>query len=306
MLDQPTDVDEMKPFTRILARERHVTGNGIRRNLVVKMNYISKLGALPKFSVGNDFNSKICWLMINNSRSYHVKLSDKLVVKSFVSEIIGEEFVIKTLFETGDPADLMRSTNFPYPCFLKVNNDSGGTWLLESSGDLHDGFIRELRSRLERNYGRDKGEWYYQHIPPRVFIEELAFPNRSTALASDYKFHCVNGEVKFVQHICDRHRGKPREVILDVDGMELCANLDEKFSKGVLSELPGTWPTLVNVAQELSKGFPYVRVDLYTDNERVKFGEMTFHPRNGTYTGRGQEYLGALLGDIRAVSLALD
>ena len=39
---------------------------------------------------------------------------------------------------------------------------------------------------------------------------------------------------------------------------------------------------MVEISQKLSKGFAFVRVDLYVlNNENIKFGEMTFAPDSG-------------------------
>ena len=38
---------------------------------------------------------------------------------------------------------------------------------------------------------------------------------------------------------------------------------------------------MIQVARDLSKGFPFVRVDLYEVDGRIYFGEMTFTPTGG-------------------------
>ena len=39
---------------------------------------------------------------------------------------------------------------------------------------------------------------------------------------------------------------------------------------------------MLEIAEKLAEGFPYVRVDLYElDNGEIKFGEMTFSPASG-------------------------
>ncbi len=36
---------------------------------------------------------------------------------------------------------------------------------------------------------------------------------------------------------------------------------------------------MLQIAEKLSKDFLFVRVDLYNFNNKVYFGELTFHPR---------------------------
>ena len=38
---------------------------------------------------------------------------------------------------------------------------------------------------------------------------------------------------------------------------------------------------MLKVAEKLSEGFPYVRVDLYDVDGKVYFGELTFYPWSG-------------------------
>ena len=56
--------------------------------------------------------------------------------------------------------------------------------------------------------------------------------------------------------------------------------------------------TMISIAEKLSKGFPYVRIDLYDIGGKVYFSEMTFTPAAGiaTYnTDEAFDYFGSLL-----------
>ncbi|GHU68155.1 hypothetical protein FACS189413_04390 [Bacteroidia bacterium] len=55
---------------------------------------------------------------------------------------------------------------------------------------------------------------------------------------------------------------------------------------------------MIDYARILSKGFDFVRVDLYDTGDKVYFGEMTFTPHGGLlryYTLRALEEMGNLL-----------
>ena len=45
------------------------------------------------------------------------------------------------------------------------------------------------------------------------------------------------------------------------------------------------WPTsfekMIELAEKLSEGYPFLRVDFYEINNRPLFGELTFFPGNG-------------------------
>ena len=49
------------------------------------------------------------------------------------------------------------------------------------------------------------------------------------------------------------------------------------------AEKPAVLEEMILVAEKLSEGFPFVRVDLYLPGgHEIKFGEMTFTPSSGT------------------------
>lgn len=44
---------------------------------------------------------------------------------------------------------------------------------------------------------------------------------------------------------------------------------------------PENFETMVQLAEELSRGFPLLRVDLYNISGKIKFGELTFYHNGG-------------------------
>ena len=47
------------------------------------------------------------------------------------------------------------------------------------------------------------------------------------------------------------------------------------------SERPASFETMLRLATQLSQGIPLVRVDFYSVNGRIYFGEYTFYPGDG-------------------------
>ena len=48
-----------------------------------------------------------------------------------------------------------------------------------------------------------------------------------------------------------------------------------------MPELPENYPEMLALAEKLSEGFYHMRVDLYSVNGKIYFGEMTFFSANG-------------------------
>lgn len=106
-----------------------------------------------------------------------------------------------------------------------------------------------------------------------------------------------------MQYIYNRNQKTPKEIILTEDGKIIDTRLDDQFERGCGINLPPTWSDMIHVARNLSKPFKYVRVDLYSTSTGVKFGELTFYPRNGNYKGYGQKRLGDLIDIDRSTTL---
>ena len=98
----------------------------------------------------------------------------------------------------------------------------------------------------------------------------------------DYKWFCFNGEPLFCQVIQNR---STKETIDFFD-----TNWKHQPFIG-LNPSAGQAPTAppkpadldeqIMIAKRLSSGIPFVRVDLYSINNKPFFGEMTFYPMSG-------------------------
>ena len=49
----------------------------------------------------------------------------------------------------------------------------------------------------------------------------------------------------------------------------------------VMPEIPENFEDMVAIADKLSEGYPHLRVDLYSVNGKIYFGELTFFAANG-------------------------
>lgn len=101
------------------------------------------------------------------------------------------------------------------------------------------------------------------------------------AALNDYKFFCFDGEVKFFK--IDFGRFKEHHAnYYDADGNLL------PFGEVVCMPAPEhkiTMPACLEqmkaMASTISKGHPFLRVDLYESGGQIYFGETTFYPASG-------------------------
>ena len=97
---------------------------------------------------------------------------------------------------------------------------------------------------------------------------------------TDYKFHCFNGNPKYVEVVFERFSNRRRN-IYDINWK--LANFQLGLDKNTEEEIqkPKNFEKMKEIANVLAKEFSYCRVDLYNDREVIKFGEITFTPASG-------------------------
>ena len=148
-------------------------------------------------------------------------------------------------------------------------------------------------------------EMQYLDIPPKIIVEE--YLEQQNGNLYDYKVHCFNGKPFCIQLIGDRnlvaHTG--RQVFLDVDYKKEPFNFNDYPEYTVIPPKPENWSEIIAVAAKLAKPFNYVRVDLYSVNGKIYFGEMTFTPANGLYPDWMPENYDREWGDMMKIPCEL-
>lgn len=141
---------------------------------------------------------------------------------------------------------------------------------------------KEIQRWMNTTYGTYSMEPHYAKIPHRFFIEKYL---KKADQLIDYKFHCMNGEPRFVLTCSNRRSNgdKAMQVTLNLFDMdwnpipEIVSFGFEHPGEGKLLK-PKNFDEMVQIARILSKDFKFVRVDLYEFEGKVYFGELTFTP----------------------------
>ena len=97
----------------------------------------------------------------------------------------------------------------------------------------------------------------------------------------DYKFFCFDGRVEFLYVMGDRTVGESVKVSLFDRDFKLLPVTRKGDLPFVAARKPSTYQDMLSIAEVLAKEFPHVRVDLYSIDGEVKFGEMTFFNASG-------------------------
>ena len=98
---------------------------------------------------------------------------------------------------------------------------------------------------------------------------------------TDYKFMCFNGKFRCSFGCTDRFSPSGLKVtFFDENGERLPFERHYKASTEEI-KMPEQYNEMIELAEKLSKGIPFVRVDFYVSCDRIYFGELTFYPGSG-------------------------
>ena len=227
------------------------------------------------------FNEKLQWLKLYNRRPEYTMMVDKYKVREYISEKIGEEYLIPLIGLWDDPDDIDFDT-LPNQFVLKCNHNSGlGMYICEDKKNIDVQKVKkELRKGLKQDYYLLGREWPYKDVPRKVVAEKYMTDETGTNLR-DYKFYCFDGNAKVVGIYQDRNTEKETTgdfFDMDFNWLDFTFNMPNAKVK---PSKPNHFEKMKEIAEILSKGIPHVRVDLYLSNDRIYFGELTFFDGSG-------------------------
>jgi hypothetical protein len=240
------------------------------------------------------FNQKLQWLKLYDRQERYITMVDKVLVKDYVSGIIGEEYIIPTLgaWERFEDIDF---DALPDQFVLKCNHDSGSVVFCRDKTSFdREAARRKLNKCLRTDpfyWGR---EWPYRNVKRKILAEALVQDEPGKEIP-DYKLLCFNGKVRcsFVGNERFSEDGL-RTTYFDRDWNEL--PFERHFPKsGVKIPKPEYYEKMLAIAAKLAEGIPFVRVDFYEVAGKLYFGELTFYPGSGMLEFKPPEW-DAILG----------
>lgn len=219
------------------------------------------------------FNEKLQWLKLYDRKPEYTRMVDKLAVKQYIADVIGEEYVIPTL-GVWDRFEDIDFDSLPDQFVLKCTHDSGGIVICRDKAKLD---ISKAKKRITASlkcdfYMRGR-EWPYKNVPKRIIAEKYLQDTAEDAL-TDYKFFCFNGVAK-IMYISKDHGKDPRTNFFDMDFNPLPIRAKDPPSD-IIPAKPENFELMERLATCLAKDIPFVRVDFYNIDGNVYLGELTF------------------------------
>ena len=293
-----SQIDEVNSILSNLDRER-VTG------LISPDQYKEKISDLLYLTTGIEMNwknprtfqEKICWMKLYDVTPLKTRCADKLLVRGYISEKIGGEYLIPLLGVWENPDDIDFDA-LPDQFVMKVNHGWNMNLIVKDKSTIDTRFAREkLKAWMMNDLGMRSFEFQYSKIPRRIMAEKF-IRSIGESDTPDFKFHCFHGEPKFIQFMIGRYIDL-HHTFFDLSWNPVpyftidypCHKHPEKIPR------PKNLELMTDLAHALSKDFPFTRVDFYEIDGKIFIGELTFSPAGGLINYNSPEY-NEKLGDL--------
>ncbi|MCD7945955.1 MAG: hypothetical protein LUF81_05070, partial [Clostridiales bacterium] len=257
--------------------------------------YYHKTGHVLNLEHPRTYTEKIQWLKLYDSTPLKGRLSDKYLVRDYVKEKIGEEYLVP-LLGVWDRAEDVPFDDLPEQYALKATHGSGWNIIVHDKSQLNvNDARRKLKEWLQTDFAfRDGLELHYSYTEPRIIAEK--YIENSGGEVNDYKVFCFDGKAKYVMFLSQRSTAL-KMAVYDTDwNLMPFVYAVERLNREVPK--PDNLEELLSLAEKLAEGFPFVRVDFYLLNSgEIKFGELTFTSDSGQNPWRPAEY-DRKLGDL--------
>lgn len=123
-------------------------------------------------------------------------------------------------------------------------------------------------------------EWAYSQVPKRVVVEEL-IQNSDGSRATEMRIHCFGGRAELTR-ITDT-LGSRKAWSYDRDGNLVNIWTVDKPEVNVgENPIPANWEEIMVVAESVSAGMDFIRVDLFATDHGIYLSELTPYPNGGT------------------------
>lgn len=232
----------------------------------------------PNFVEACRFSEKV-W-----SRQFHERdpqftlISDKFRVRDYIVGKGGGDYLIPLLWN-GDNPEKIPFDELPLKFVIKANHGCGYNIIVKDKTQLdREKAKRQLKKWLDSNFCNDTFlgiAWGYKNIKPHIMIESSLEENGKVPV--DYKFFCFSGRMEFFKIDFARFEDHSEKFFdRELNGLDL-VEVGLKRYQGKI-DLPDDFEEMVRVAESLAEGFDFMRVDLYSAENKIYFSELTPYP----------------------------
>lgn len=247
----------------------------------LSLKFYKEFKRFPDWKNPQTFNEKLQWLKLYDRKPEYTMMVDKYAVKDYIASVIGSDYVIPTL-GVWDKPEIIDWDKLPNQFVLKTTHGGGNEGVVicrdKATFDKKSA-ICKLNESLRTDLYLVWREWPYKNVPKRIIAEKY-MEDESGYELKDYKFFCFDGNPQFIQLDFDRFT-EHKKNLYSLDWNLLPFEFNYPRHPECFFPKPKGLSKMIEIASMLSKGFPFIRIDLYNINGRIYFGELTFFPAGG-------------------------
>lgn len=273
---------------------RRTAGLAARWDQVVLRHRMRQaLGYDPQLDQPRTYNEKLAWRILHDRNPLLPLTTDKVAVRDYVADRVGDDVLIP-LLGVHDDVDDLSWDELPPQFVLKASHGCEMTAVVPDKRQAdRQRVLSAARSWLRRDYYEFSHERVYRGLPRQLIVEAL-LTDDDGGQPADFKFLVFAGRVALVRVHSDRF-GDHRVNFFDAALRPL--DLSQVYPERAGMVMPPQADALMTVAEKLGQGFDYARIDLYLARGRVWFGEITHHDGNACAPWHPAE-MDRALGDL--------
>jgi hypothetical protein len=227
------------------------------------------------------FNQKLTWKKVYDRNPLLPVVADKYRVRKYIQNKLGkqkaDQILIPLLYDTDKPESIPFDS-FPSEYIIKATHRSGENIIVTEEKQVNRSqIVKQCENLLVKPYGLLKHEWPYQKVPRKIIVEKL-LRDSSGKLPKDYKIHMLNDKCVLIMVVDDRF-GNIRKNYYTQDWKLL--DIEWEGHRGAEIPKPQKLNEMLEISRLLSKPFDFIRVDLYSVDDEIYFGELTHYPFSG-------------------------
>lgn len=258
--------------------------NWIPDKSYLKILYKASFGQKLDIDKPKSYNEKLQWIKLFDRKPEYSVMVDKVAVRDYISNTIGEKYLIPSLGIWDSPNDI----NFdllPNQFVIKCNHNSGkGMCICKDKSKLDIELTRkELKKGLKEKYYYIGREWPYKNVKPKILAEKYMTDESGSEL-KDYKVMCFEGEPRLIEVHMGRFTDHQTQDIYDTDWNKttITQGNDKSYGESDFTlPKPRCFDEMITLSRKLSQGLHHLRVDWYSINGKLYFGELTFFDGSG-------------------------
>lgn len=256
-------------------------------SVVVRIEYRRNRGRRLNLRHPRRYNEKLQWLKVYWRDPLVYQCTDKLRVRRYVARR-GWESTLNTLYGMYERVEDIDLRQLPDRFVLKPTNASSKILMCLNKGEFElEQHGPELRRWLTHNHYYATGEWNYRHLVPRIMAEAYLGDEEGNP-PLDYKVFCFQGVPTYIMVDFDRFGERTRNVY-DVNWQRVPVSMRFPNNPNDVPP-PQSLPTMLQIAADLSRPFPQVRIDFYEVSGKPVFAECTFFHGRGYKRFKPESY----------------